>query len=59
MIVRNDKNDLRRQPLNANYHTHTHRCKHSSGEDREYIEQYIGVDVHCPELLGDIISAEL
>ena len=25
----------------ANYHTHTKRCKHATGEDREYVEAAI------------------
>lgn len=25
----------------ANYHTHTKRCKHAHGEEREYIEKAI------------------
>ncbi len=25
----------------ANYHTHTARCKHAEGEDREYVEAAI------------------
>lgn len=39
----------------ANYHTHTKRCKHASGEDREYVEAAIeagigilGFSDHCP-----------
>jgi len=39
----------------ANYHTHTYRCNHASGEDREYIEnaikggfRVIGFSDHCP-----------
>ena len=27
--------------LKANYHTHTARCKHAWGEDKEYVEQAI------------------
>lgn len=41
--------------LKANYHTHTARCKHAWGEDKEYVEQAIqaGMEVlgfsdHCP-----------
>ena len=41
----------------ANYHTHTKRCRHASGSDREYVESAIkaGVDVlgfsdHAPYL---------
>ncbi len=39
----------------ANYHTHTKRCHHASGEDREYVEAAIGAGLkilgfadHCP-----------
>lgn len=39
----------------ANYHTHTKRCQHASGEDREYVEaaiqagfQILGFADHCP-----------
>ena len=39
----------------ANYHTHTARCKHAWGEDREYVEKAIrngmkvlGFSDHCP-----------
>ena len=28
----------------ANYHTHTYRCNHARGEDREYIEHAIAHD---------------
>lgn len=41
--------------MKANYHTHTERCRHASGSDREYVETAIqaGLDVlgfadHCP-----------
>ena len=41
--------------LKANYHTHTYRCKHGKGTDREFIEQAIasglkvlGFSDHCP-----------
>ncbi len=46
--------------LLANYHTHTARCNHANGEDREYIETAIraGVKVlgfadHCPWIFPD------
>lgn len=29
----------------ANYHTHTRRCRHAAGEEREYIEQAIGAGI--------------
>lgn len=39
----------------ANYHTHTTRCHHASGEDREYVEaaikaglKVLGFSDHCP-----------
>lgn len=39
----------------ANYHTHTKRCQHAVGEDREYVEaaieaglQILGFADHCP-----------
>jgi len=39
----------------ANYHTHTYRCQHASGEDKEYIEaaikcgmKILGFSDHCP-----------
>lgn len=41
--------------MKVNYHTHTRRCKHASGEDREYVEaairagiQTLGFSDHCP-----------
>ncbi len=44
----------------ANYHTHTKRCKHASGEDREYVEKAIesglkilGFSDHCPWVFQD------
>ena len=44
----------------ANYHTHTERCGHAIGEDREYVEQAIrnGMQVlgfadHCPWVYPD------
>ena len=40
--------------MKVNYHTHTKRCGHASGEDREYVESAIeaGLEVlgfadHC------------
>ena len=42
--------------LNYNLHTHTKRCNHASGEDREYVEAAIRADMktlgfsdHCPQ----------
>ena len=44
----------------ANYHTHTERCGHARGEDREYVEQAIqngmkvlGFADHCPWVYPD------
>lgn len=44
----------------ANYHTHTYRCNHARGEDREYIEHAIahgmkvlGFSDHCPWIYTD------
>lgn len=48
----------------ANYHTHTTRCKHAEGDEREYIEkaieagyQVLGFSDHSPYLWGiDYVS---
>lgn len=44
----------------ANLHTHTYRCQHASGEDREYVEsaiqagfQTLGFSDHCPWPFAD------
>ena len=44
----------------ANYHTHTFRCQHASGDDRQYIEDAIrngmkilGFSDHCPWVYPD------
>ena len=44
----------------ANYHTHTFRCHHAAGEDREYIEaainagiKVLGMADHCPWIFGN------
>jgi histidinol-phosphatase (PHP family) len=44
----------------ANYHTHTFRCKHAKGEDREYVEaairagmKVLGFSDHCPWIFND------
>ena len=46
--------------MKVNYHTHTKRCGHASGEDREYVESAIeaGLEVlgfadHCPFVYPD------
>lgn len=43
-----------------NYHTHTKRCKHAVGEDREYVEaaieggiKILGFSDHCPWIYPD------
>ena len=44
----------------ANYHTHTSRCRHARGEDREYVEhavshgmKVLGFSDHCPWIFED------
>ena len=44
----------------ANYHTHTTRCQHATGEDREYVEaaiqaglKILGFADHCPWIYQD------
>lgn len=44
----------------ANYHTHTFRCSHAAGEDREYVEaaiengfKVLGFSDHCPWVFSD------
>ena len=44
----------------ANYHTHTRRCQHAKGEDREYVEaaiaagyRILGFADHCPWIFPD------
>lgn len=44
----------------ANYHTHTARCQHAEGEDREYVEaairagmKILGFSDHCPWVFPD------
>ena len=46
--------------MKANYHTHTKRCKHAVGEDREYVEaaieaglEVLGFSDHCPWVYRD------
>lgn len=50
----------------ANYHTHTSRCNHAVGEDREYVESAIksgikvlGFSDHCPWDFGDGFVSEI
>ena len=47
----------------ANYHTHTYRCGHAEGDEKEYIEcvirgglQRLGCDAHRPEDVCDPAS---
>lgn len=47
----------------TNYHTHTKRCKHAIGEDREYIEcaikngfKVLGFSDHCPFIYNGYTS---
>lgn len=50
--------------MKANYHTHTTRCQHAFGEDREYVEEAIraglrtlGFSDHCPWIYqNDFVS---
>lgn len=46
--------------MKANYHTHTKRCMHAAGEDREYVEaaieaglETLGFSDHCPWVYRD------
>lgn len=46
--------------MKANYHTHTKRCQHAEGEDREYVEaaieagyEVLGFSDHCPWVFPD------
>ena len=50
----------------ANYHTHTKRCHHASGEDREYVEAAIAAGIkvlgfadHCPWVFPDGYISEI
>ena len=62
MIVGNEAPE--RDRLLANFHTHTSRCHHAVGEDREYVEAAIargiktlGFSDHSPYLFdGDYYS---
>ena len=49
--------------MKANYHTHTYRCNHATGTEREYIEQAIarglkilGFSDHTPQLFDHYVS---
>ncbi len=44
----------------VNFHTHTYRCNHAAGEDREYVEaaiqagyKVLGFSDHCPNVYPD------
>ena len=49
--------------MKANYHTHTPRCNHATGSEREYIEQglkrkleILGFADHSPQVFDDYVS---
>ncbi len=49
----------------ANYHTHTKRCRHAVGEDREYVEaaieaglKVLGFSDHTPIPRAQILNPE-
>ena len=51
------------QNLMANYHTHTKRCMHAGGADREYVEaaieagfKILGFSDHTPQAYTDFVS---
>ena len=53
-------NDKENHFMLANYHTHTVRCRHAEGGDREYIEaaikggmKVLGFSDHCPWIYED------
>lgn len=55
-----DLQDEKFKGLQANYHTHTKRCMHAVGEDREYVESAIeagfnilGFSDHTPQVFKD------
>ena len=57
------RNTLKANFLKANYHTHTVRCHHPEGTEREYIEQAIrrklqvlGFSDHSPQVFDDYVS---
>jgi len=50
----------------ANYHTHTFRCHHAYGEDREYVEaavaagiKVLGFSDHCPWVFPDVYVSDI
>ncbi|MBQ9922614.1 MAG: histidinol-phosphatase [Clostridia bacterium] len=55
--------DSENQNLMANYHTHTKRCMHAGGTDREYVEaaieagfKILGFSDHTPQAYIDFVS---
>lgn len=57
MTIFEDKGE---EKTKANYHTHTARCRHAKGSDREYVENAImggmkvlGFADHCPFVFDD------
>ena len=58
--MKNKLNIYDYQDLKCNFHTHTARCKHAVGEEREYVEkaieagfQVLGFSDHAPYLFED------
>ena len=58
-----DRKGLKGFTMYANYHTHTVRCNHAEGTEREYIEQAIARDVkvlgfsdHGPQIYDGYVS---
>lgn len=52
--------------MTANYHTHTKRCMHAVGDDREYVEEAIkggikvlGFSDHCPWIFDNGYVSEI
>ncbi len=52
--------------MKANYHTHTYRCLHATGSDREYVEnaimggmEVLGFSDHCPFDFGGRFSSHM
>ena len=59
-IVRHTQNEVEGVTMKANYHTHTIRCNHAEGTEREYIEQalargiqILGFSDHTPQVFDD------
>ena len=58
-----EKNGRMKTAMQANYHTHTVRCHHAEGTEREYIEQAIsrklrilGFSDHAPQVFDHYVS---